>query len=432
MSALPRRAPDFEAQATALDRADALAQHRDEFHLPPGLIYLDGNSLGPLSRRAEASVARVLQEWRTAGIAGWTDGQPPWVTWSEALSARIAPLVGASPTEVAVTGSTTGNLHQLLATLFSPQPGGREVILADELNFSSDLHAIASHLRLRGLSPDRHLRKVPSRDGRTLAEDDIIAALAEDVQLVVLPTVLFVSGQLLDTARINREAQARGIVLGWDCSHSIGAVPHSFAAEGADFAFWCSYKYLNAGPGAVGGLFLHARHHGRAPGLAGWWGVAPQRRFALVQDHEPADGAARLQVGTPHLLSLAPLEGALGILESAGGVEPLRRKSLAQTQLMIDFATAELEPLGIRIATPVEPSRRGGHVALAHPQAWQLCQALRADGVVVDCRPPDIVRLAPAPLYNTFAECVVALRRLQAILQDRRHERFSNRHALVT
>lgn len=432
MSVPPRRAPDFEAQAAALDRADPLAPLRNEFHLPPGVIYLDGNSLGPLSRRAEAGVRRVLEEWRTAGIGGWTDGRPPWVTWSETLAARVAPLVGASAAEVAVTGSTTINLHQLLATLFSPTPGGRGVILADELNFSSDLHAITSHLRLRGLDPQRHLRKVRSRDRRTLAEDDIIAAFGDDVQLVVLPTVLFVSGQLLDTARLTREARARGIIIGWDCSHSIGAVPHALAAEGADFGFWCSYKYLNAGPGAVGGLFLHQRHHRRAPGLAGWWGVEPERRFALVQDHDPAAGAARLQIGTPHLLSLAPLDGALDVLEPAGGVARLREKSLAQTQLMIEFADAELAPLGLRLTTPVEPSRRGGHVALAHPHAWQLCQALRAAGVVTDCRPPDIIRLAPAPLYNSFAECVAALRRLQAILQDRRHESFPHRPALVT
>lgn len=432
MRAHPRSGPDLAQHAAALDRTDPFARFRGEFHLPPGVIYLDGNSLGPLPRRAELAVNRLMAEWRNLGICAWTDAQPPWVDLSESLAAQLATLVGAAPAQIAVTGSTTGNLHQLLATLFDPARSGRTVILADELNFPSDLHAMSSHLRQRGLDPACHLRQVASRDGRTLAEDDIIAAFGPDVQLAVLPAVLYVSGQWLDTARLTHEAHARGIVIGWDCSHSLGAVPHAFDAEGPDFAFWCSYKYLNAGPGAVAGLYLHRRHFFRTPGLAGWWGVQPGRRFALSARHEPADGASALQIGTPHLLSLAPLEGALSLFADAGGVAALREKSLAQTQLLIDFALAELAPLGVSLATPVAPQRRGGHVALAHPQAWQLCQALRAAGVVADCRPPDIVRLAPAPLYTTFAECLEAGRRLQAILRERTHESFPLQPALVT
>lgn len=415
----------------ALDRADPLARFRGEFHLPPGVIYLDGNSLGPLARGAEAALLRVLGEWRDLGITGWTDAQPPWVGLAEAVAARLAPLVGADPASVAVTGSTTGNLHQLLATLFRPEPG-RDVILADTLNFASDAHALASHLRLRGLDPARHLREVPSRDGRTLSEDDLIAAFTPEVQLAVLPSVLYVSGQLLDTARLTREARARGILIGWDCSHSIGAVPHALDAEGADFAFWCSYKYLNAGPGAVGGLYLHRRHHGRAPGLAGWWGVRPDRRFALHHAHEPAPDATALHVGTPHLLSLAPLQGALELFHAAGGVGPLREKSLAQTALLREWAERELAAFGVRVVTPPEPARRGGHLALAHPEAWRVCQALRAAGVIADCRPPDIVRLAPAPLFTTFAECAEAIRRLRAILATGAHARFPATPGLVT
>lgn len=442
MPDLPRTAADWTRLAAKLDAADPLACFRADFHLPAGVIYLDGNSLGPVPRAGAAALSRLLREWTELGITGWTDAHPPWVDLGESLASGVGTLIGAAADEVAVTGSTTANLHQLLASLFDPaadrRPGSApsapppRVLLADELNFASDVHALSSHLRLRGLDPAQHLRKVRSRDGRTLTEEDILAALTPDVQLAVLPTVLYVSGQLLDTARLAREARARGIILGWDCSHSIGAVPHHADAEDWDFAFWCSYKYLNAGPGAVAGLFLNRRHFGRRPGLAGWWGVRPERRFALSQEHEPASGAAGLQLGTPHLLSLAPLQGSLSVFAAAGGVPPLREKSLALTHFLLELADEELAPFGLRAVTPRESARRGGHVALAHPQAWPLTQALRAAGVICDCRPPDIVRLAPAPLFNTFGECREAVARLRAILADRRHERFPAQPGLVT
>jgi kynureninase len=428
-----------------LDQADPLARFRAEFFLPAGQVYLDGNSLGPLSRRAEAHLLRVLGEWRTLGINGWTDAAPPWITLSETVAAQVAPLIGAAPDEVAVTGSTTTNLHQLLATLFNARGTSRPdrsnqsgykspptVIVADELNFSSDLHALDSHLRQRGLNPAQNLRLIRSRDGRTLQPDDIVAAFTPDVQLAVLPVVQFVSGQLLDVARITREAHARGVVIGWDCSHSIGAVPHNLDHDGVDIAFWCSYKYLNAGPGAVGGLYLNRRHHGRAPGLAGWWGVRPDRRFALAVQHEPSPDASALQIGTPHLLSLAPLLGSLEIITAAGGVSALREKSLALTTFLLELADHELAGLDFTVASPRAAPERGGHVALAHPEAWRICQALKAAGVVSDFRRPDIIRLAPAPLYNSFADCAAAIMRLQTIVRTAAHEKFPAHRALVT
>jgi kynureninase len=416
--------------AAALDQADPLARFRAEFFLPAGQVYMDGNSLGLLSRRAEAHLQRVIGEWRTLGINGWTDAMPPWITLSETAATGIAPLVGASPDEVAVTGSTTTNLHQLLATLFNPD-AARKVIVADELNFSSDLHALQSHLSLRGLDPAKHLRLIRSRDGRTLHPDDILAAFTPEVQVAVLPAVLFVSGQLLDLGALTREAHARGIVIGWDCSHSIGAVPHAFDRDGADFAFWCHYKYLNAGPGAVGGLFLNRRHHGRQPGLAGWWGVRADRRFDLSAQHEPASDATALHIGTPHVLSLAPLLGSLDLTAEAG-VAALRAKSLAQTALLIELADRDLASFGCTVVTPREEAARGGHVALAHPDAWRICQALKVAGIVPDFRRPDIIRLAPAPLYTTFAECTAAIAALQTILRTGAHETFPAERALVT
>ncbi len=415
----------------ALDQADPLARFRAEFYLPPGKIYLDGNSLGLLSRRAEACLQRVLDEWRTLGIDGWTGAQPPWLTLSESIAARLAPLLGAAPEEIALTGSTTGNLHQLLATLFEPAPA-RNVVVADELNFPSDLHAVHSQLRQRGLDPAKHLRLVKSRDGRTLRQDDIVAAFTPDVQLAVLPVVLFTSGQLLDVAALTREAHARGILLGFDCSHSIGAVPHALDRDGVDFAFWCSYKYLNAGPGAVGGLYLNRRHFARAPGLAGWWGVRPDRRFALSAQHEPAPDASALQIGTPHVLSLAPLQGSLELIAEAGGIAALRTKSLALTAWLMALVESELADFGFGFANPRADRERGGHIALVHPEAWRICSALKAAGVVPDFRPPDIIRLAPAPLYNSFADCSGAIARLKEIMRAKSYENFPAQRPLVT
>lgn len=428
---MPLSSDSLSGKAAALDRADPLARFRAEFHLRPGEIYLDGNSLGLQCRAADAAAQRILREWRELGINGWTDAQPAWVDLPERIGTALAPLLGAAPDQICLTSSTTGNLHQLLATLYAPT-AQRNVIVGDALNFSSDAHAIASHLRARGLDPATHYREVASRDGRTLDEDDLIAALTPDVQLAVWPAVLFTSGQLLDVARLTHAAQERGVLVVWDCSHSVGAVPHAFDAGGVDAAFWCSYKYLNGGPGAVGGLYLNRRHHALAPGIAGWWGVKLERRFAMSHTHEPAAGAAAFHVGTPHLLSLAPLGGALEMFAAAGGMEPLRAKSLALTAWLMELIDTELAGLGFSIVNPRDDARRGGHVALAHPEAWRLCQALKEAGIVPDFRQPDVIRLAPTALYNSFADCAEAVARLKHIVTTRTHEQFAARTGGVT
>ena len=434
----------------ALDRTDPLARFRAEFFLPAGKIYLDGNSLGLLSRRAETSLLRALEQWRTLGIDGWLDASPPWLTLAETAAERLAPLLGAAADQICVTAQTTANLHQLLATLFDPSGCGfppqspihhpqdagatsshRTVIVADELNFASDTYALASHLRLRGLAPATHLRLIAPRDGRTLWIEDILNALTDDVQLLMLPAVVFTTGQLLDVATITRKAHARGILVGWDLSHSIGAVPHALDRDGPDFAFWCNYKWLNAGPGAVGGLYLNRRHFGRAPGLAGWWGGRAERRFAMPRQHEPAPDARALHIGTPHILSLAPLLGSLELIAEAGGVGALRKKSLALTDFLAARADAELAAHGFALVTPRGHPARGGHVALAHPEAWPICQALKADGVIADFRAPDLIRLAPSPLYTSFADCAETIAKLKRIVTTGGHERFPRDHALV-
>jgi kynureninase len=410
---------------------EVFARLRAEFSPPAGQIYLDGNSLGLPSRRAEAAVHRVLQEWRDQGIGGWMNADPPWLELADRAAVQTADLIGASPAAVAVSGQTTSNLHQLLATLFDPSREGRRCLLGDTLNFASDTYALHSHLRLRRLDPSSHLRLVASSDGYCLDPDRVISAFTPDVQIAVLPAVLFTSGQLLDVRALTAAAQARGIMVGWDLSHSIGVVPHTLEEDGVDFAFWCNYKYVGGGPGAVGGMYLHPRHFSRDPGLAGWWGMRPDRRFAMPRDHEPAVGAAALHIGTPHILSLAPVAAALELYADAGGIGPVRERSLQLTHRLLGLVDQRLARHGFKVVTPRAASNRGGHIALTHPEAWRITQAWRAEGVVADWRSPDLMRLAPSPFFTTPEEIDEAVGRLEALLGAGRHLNYSREPALV-
>ncbi|MBE3590362.1 MAG: kynureninase [Firmicutes bacterium] len=404
------------AQAHQLDAADPLAGFRERFYIPEGVIYLDGNSLGLLSRDAEASLLRVLEEWKRLAVDGWTRAQPAWFETGERLGAAMAEVVGAEAEEVVVTGSTTVNLHHLVRTFYRPE-GRRRVIVADRLNFPSDQYALEAIVAERGLDPAAVLRWVPSRDGRTIAEEDVEAALDEDVALLVLPSVYYVSGQLVDVARLTRAAHRVGALAGFDLCHSAGVLPHRLHEWEVDFAFWCTYKYLNAGPGATAALYVHRRHFGRRPALAGWWGVRKDRQFDMQSEFLPAPHAGAWQIGTVPMLSTAPLEGSLRLLREAG-VDRVREKSLKQTEYLLALVDEHLGGCGFEIVTPREPQRRGGHVALAHPQAVRIAKALKAAGVVPDFRAPDVLRLAPSPLYTAYREIWEAVARLREIMMS--------------
>lgn len=412
------------SDARALDAADPLARFRERFFIPPDTIQLDGNSLGLLSREAEAAVLSALEAWKAHGIEGWLDADPPWFTLGEDLGARMAPLMGASPESVVVTGTTTVNLHQLAGTFYRPE-GTRRKIVATSLDFPSDIYALKSLIRQRGGDPERDLVLAPSRDGRTIAEEDVIAALTDDVALALLPSVLYRSGQLLDIARLTAAAHERSIPIGFDCAHSAGAVPHELEAQGVDFAFWCSYKYLNAGPGAVGALYVHPRHFGAYPALAGWWGYRKERQFEMSHEWDGAAGAGAWQISTIPLLSAAPLLGSLAIFEEAG-IDAIRAKSLAQTDWLIaqiEGAGLTSEPYGYRIGTPRERKRRGGHVAIEHDAAAAIAQALRARGIVVDFRPPNVIRIAPVALYTRYEDLWRTVEALRDIVDSGEHQR---------
>ncbi|MED1204489.1 kynureninase [Heyndrickxia acidicola] len=415
--------------AQQLDREDSLRRFREEFYLRPDTIYMDGNSLGLLSKRAEKTLLESLEDWKHYGIDGWTNGTHPWFFLSEKLGESIAPLIGASPDEVIVTGSTTVNLHQLTATFYKPK-GEQTKILADELTFPTDLYALQSHLRTRGYDPDEHLICVKSRDGRLIEEEDIIEEMTDEVALIILPTVLYRSGQILDIKRLTAEAHKRNILIGFDACHSIGAIPHSFSEWDLDFAYWCNYKYLNGGPGAVGGLYVNRRHFGTSPGLAGWFGSRKDKQFDLEQTLTHTESAGAYQIGTPHVLSVAPLIGSLEIFAEAG-IENIRRKSLAINQYFMDLIEHELADLGYVIGNPRLDHQRGGHVSLEHKEAARICKALKENGVIPDFRSPNIIRLAPVALYTSYEDVWKVVQTLKVIIEEKQYEKFSTGREIV-
>ncbi|GAB6256803.1 kynureninase [Peribacillus sp. NPDC101481] len=415
--------------AKQMDENDTLKGFREEFYLKPDSIYMDGNSLGLLSKRAERTLLESLEDWKEHGIDGWTQGNHPWFFMAEKLGAKMSQLVGASPEEVIVTGSTTVNLHQLVATFYKPE-GMRTKILADELTFPTDIYALQSQLRTHGYDPETDLIRVKSRDGRFLEEDDIIQAMTDDIALIILPTVLYRSGQILDMKRLTDEAHKRGIVIGFDGCHSIGAIPHSFSEWDVDFAYWCNYKHLNGGPGGVGGLYVNRKHFGTMPGLAGWFGSKKDKQFDMEHTLTPAESAGAYQIGTPHVLSCAPLIGSLDIFIEAG-IENIREKSLKINQYLMDLVEFELEDMGFFIGTPSEDIRRGGHVSLEHKEAARICKALKENGVIPDFRAPNIIRLAPVALYTSYAEVWEVVQILKKIMSEKQYEKFKNEREVV-
>ncbi|MFC7234714.1 kynureninase [Halosegnis marinus] len=413
--------------AREADAADPLASFRDRFDVPG--TYMDGNSLGPLSGEAEDAIRRVVEQWREHAVEGWTEADPDWFHYGERLGAKLAPLVGADEEEVAVCGSTTVNIHTLVATFYDMANGGSAAaaddpgtVLVNDLDFPSDHYAVRAQLRQRGLDPDDHLTVVESRDGRTVEEADVEAALArEDVDVLFMPGVLYRSGQLLDVERLTAAADDHGAYAGFDLAHSVGAVPHDLAGAGVDFAVWCHYKYLNAGPGAVAGLYCNREHFGTTPALAGWWGHDKGTQFDMNHEFTPAESAGAFQIGTVPVLAAAPLDGALDVTREAG-IDALREKSLALTDYLV--ALVDDLPDAFSVGTPREHARRGGHVAVEHPEAYRISQALKDRGVVVDFREPNVVRVAPAPLYTGFEDVLDVAEALRDIHEADAYEAY--------
>lgn len=418
-----------EEFAKKLDKKDSLAKFKEEFYTKENEYYLNGHSLGLMSKRSEQRLLEAMNDWKEHAIDGWLSASMPWFYLSENLGEMSAPLVGAKGEEVIVTGSITVNIHQLVSTFYKPEKF-RTKILADELTFSSDIYALQSQIKLRGLNPEEHLIKVNSRDGQTLSEDDIINMMTEDVALVFLPSVLYRSGQILNMEKLTKAAKERNILIGFDLAHSIGVIPHKLHDWGVDFAVWCNYKYLNSGPGGVGGLFVHEKHFGTVPGLVGWFSSDKEKQFDLDHEFTPAYSSGAFQLGTPHIFSLAPLKGALEIFHEAG-IENIREKSLQQTQYMMDLINYKLADKGFTITNPIEDERRGGHVSLQHKESARITKALKENGVIPDFRAPDIIRLSPIALYTSFHDIWKAINILKTIMDKELYKKYENKRDVV-
>lgn len=417
--------------AKELDKDNEMLKYKEEFYQKDDRIYLVGNSLGLLSKSAEKEIMRALDEWREHGVEGWTKGEPAWFWYGEKLGDMTAPLIGAEPEETIVTGSTTLNIHQLLASFYRPE-GKRKKILVDELNFPSDIYAVKSQLVQHG--NESELVIVESQDGRTLNEDDIIAAFNDEIAIALLPTVLYQSGQLLDLERLTEAAHKHGIIIGFDLAHSVGILPHDLSGAGVDFALWCNYKYLNAGPGAVGGLYVNKKHFNREPGLAGWWGHDKETQFEMNHEFTPAEDAGSMQISTLPILSSAPLFSSLNMINEIG-IKKIREESLKRTSYLAYLMADKLntETVNYTIVTPEEDSRRGGHIAVKFErEAYRISKTLKEEGVIVDFREPDTIRFAPSPLYISFEDLYNTVEILADIINNQRFEEISKERDSVT
>ena len=406
-----------EAFARRLDETDPVARYRDRFHLPPGAdgepqVYFCGNSLGLLPRTARAAVEQELDDWATLAVDAHLKGATPWYSYHEIFTDPCGRLVGARPGagEVVMMNSLTVNIHLMLVS-FLRTTATRNKVVMEHPAFPSDLYAVRTHLRTRGLDPDESIIQLRPRAAEyTIRTQDIETLLDErgsEIALVWLPGVNYFTGQVFDMARITAAAKRQGCIVGFDLAHAAGNVTMKLHDWDVDFACWCTYKYLNAGPGSVGGCFIHERH-GRNPDLqryAGWWGDDPDTRFQMHLKREfiAQPGAAGWQVSNPPILSMAPLKASLEIFDEIG-IEALREKSRTLTGYL-RWLLGQGSNDRFEIITPPQPQAQGCQLSiLVHDEPARRYEALVSHEMICDFREPNVIRVAPAPLYNTFHE----------------------------
>ena len=404
---------DFGLQ---LDCEDPLRSFRNRFALPADadgtpLIYFVGNSLGLMPKATRQILEQELDDWAQLGVDGHFAAATPWYSYHETLREPVARLVGARPHEVVCMNSLTVNLHLLMATFYRPA-GERRKILMEEPAFPSDTYALKSQIEHHGLDADECLLIVRPREGEQVVRQSDIAEMLEkhgaEIALVLFAGVNFFTGQLIDIAWLTAAGQKQGCVVGIDLAHAAGNAVLSLHDWNVDFAAWCSYKYLNSGPGAVAGAFIHERHarNQELPRLAGWWGNDPETRFRmqLEPDFVPVQSADAWQISNPPILAMAPLRTSLAIFDDAGGMTALRAKSEKLTgyfHFLLDRAPSRI----FTVITPREPNERGCQLSiLVHEHPKELFEKLEAAGIKTDFREPNVIRAAPTPLYNTFHE----------------------------
>ncbi len=413
--------------AQARDAADPATARRAEFHFPRTpdgreVLYLCGNSLGLQPRRAAADVASFMGEWQRLGVLGYHDPDADWLNLHERLAPTAAELAGARRLEAVVMNSLTINLHLLMASFYRPTPE-RHVILIEHGAFPSDRYAVASQLGWHGLDPAKSLVQVAPRAGEALLRhEDIVAAIeriGSRLALALLPGVQYLTGQRLDIAALAAAAHGVGAMAGFDLAHAMGNLPLSLHDWNVDFAAWCSYKYLNGGPGATAGAFVHERHFdSQAPRLTGWWGNDIDTRFEMAEPFRPYRGAAGWQVSNHPLLGMVPLRASFAQF-AAVGLPALRERSLLLTGWLERLLDARLGER-IEILTPRDPAARGAQLSVrlrgARGHGRALFDGMLARGLTCDWREPDVIRLAPAPMYNSYEDCWRAVELIDAAL----------------
>jgi len=407
--------PD-ESFAKQLDAEDPLRGFREKFHLPLGkdgssLIYFAGNSLGLMPKSARKIVDQELEDWAKLGVDAHLDAKTPWYTYHESLREPTARVVGAKPVEVICMNSLTVNLHLMMATFYRPRKSRFKILMEDPA-FPSDTYAIKTQIRHHGLDPkDALVLASPRKAEFSVRTEDVVGLIEKNrdsLALVWIAGVNFFTGQLFDIPAITKAAQKHGIAVGFDLAHAAGNVPLSMHDWNVDFAVWCSYKYLNAGPGAIAGAYLHERHATNAKLLrfAGWFGNDPNTRFQMQLEPEfvPVASADAWQVSNPPIFSMAPLLASLSIFDEAGGMQRLREKSVKLTGYL-EFLISRAGSKHYSVITPSDANARGCQLSiLAHENPKELFKELQAAGVKCDFREPNVIRVAPTPLYNTFHE----------------------------
>jgi kynureninase len=412
------------AAASAQDAADPIAAFAEEFHHPYDsagrkLLYFGGHSLGLQPKSAAKLIEQELADWRRLGVLGHHEATRPWIPYHERAAPALAELLGAAESEVVAMNSLTVNLHLMMVSFFRPD-ATRNKVLIESSAFPSDRYAVVSQLEFHGLDAAQNLIEMQPRAGeRHLRTEDLIERIEREgprLALLLLPGVQYLTGQALDLEPLITAARRVGAVVGLDLAHAIGNTQMRLHDWNPDFAVWCSYKYLNAGPGAVGGCFVHERH-GRdvkRPRFAGWWGHNKADRFLYDPTFDPIDGAQGWQISNPPILSTAPLLASLEIFHRVG-LPALRKKSIALTGFMQRLIEQRLPAL-VEIITPDGPEQRGCQLSLriarSAAAARRCHQQLTAAGVIGDWREPDVLRLAPIPLYNSFADVLAAVESL--------------------
>ncbi|MCH2183261.1 MAG: kynureninase [Mariniblastus sp.] len=407
----------LEQEARQLDAADPIAHFRNEFYFPETEdgrqeIYLVGNSLGLQPKITRDFVLQELDAWQSRGVRGHFEGDFPWMPYHEFLSETMAGLVGAQPEEVVVMNTLTVNLHLMMATFYRPQ-GKRNKILIERQAFPSDYYAVESQARWHGLDPAECMVQVEPDEGQnTLSTEKICQAIhshRETLAMILLPGVQYYTGQVLDMQAITQTAHEFDIPVGFDLAHAAGNIPLQLSDWDVDFACWCTYKYLNSGPGSIGGCFVNSRHSGNPDcfRLAGWWGDDKATRFRMENQFRAIPTAEGWQLSNPPILSAAAVRASLDIFQRVGGMAPLREKSLQLTRFFRDCLEQRL-PGQVEILTPAEPAGHGCQLSLQVDlrdiPGKAVFEQLESAGARTDWREPDVIRAAPVPLYNSFQD----------------------------